>query len=48
MLLSKLILECLKIGVSLSDLMQKKNSTKSGTLLDLALVCGLVSMQDKH
>jgi len=40
--------ECLEIGVSLSDLMQKKNPTKSGTLLQLALVSSIVALQNKH
>ena len=43
------MLECPKIGVSPLDLMHKKKYlTKSDILLDLALVRGLVSMQNKH
>ena len=43
------MLEYSKIEVLFLDLMQnKKHSTKSNILLDLTLVCGLVSRQNKH
>jgi len=43
------MLEYSKIEVLFLDLMQnKKYSTESNILLDLTLVCDLVSMQNKH
>jgi hypothetical protein len=48
MLLPKLVSKCRKLGVLPSDLMQKKNSTKSGTLPHLALVSGIMAVQNKH
>jgi len=44
----KLVFEYSKIEVSPSDLMQKKNLTKSDTLLQLALVSSIVALQNKH